>query len=120
MWYYENTANTLDAERKLSGKLWHLMSMMNKEREIRKRQGLGRLVPTRPTGVEYRVEYGIHVVDAGNQHGRGVRPTKWEKCTVRPANAGRIPQGDYFLHADEGGVFQLKYMGNVWQYLAAA
>jgi len=85
--------------------------MIPKERETHKRKGSGRLVPTRPTGVEYRVEYGIHVVDAGNQHGRG----------VRPANVGgRIPQGDYFLHADEGGVFQLKYTGSIWQYLAAA
>lgn len=28
--------------------------------------------------------------------------------------------GDYFLHADEGGVFQVKLEGNKWQYLAAA
>ncbi len=39
---------------------------------------------------------------------------------MRPANASRIPQGDYFLHADEGGVFQVKFTGNEWQYLAAA
>jgi hypothetical protein len=93
---------------------------MPKETTTRNRNGTGRLVPTRPTGVEYRVKYGIHIVDAGNQHGRGVRPTRWEKCSVRPAGTGRIPQGDYFLHADEGGVFQLKCTGNVWQYLAAA
>jgi hypothetical protein len=88
--------------------------------ETHKRIGTGRLVPTRPTGVQYRVKYGIHIVDTGNQHGRGVRPTRWAKCSVRPAGTGRIPQGDYFLHADEGGVFQLKCTGNVWQYLAAA
>jgi hypothetical protein len=28
--------------------------------------------------------------------------------------------GDYFLHADEGGVFQVKSNGKVWHYLAAA
>jgi hypothetical protein len=94
---------------------------MSKLKTVGNRKGSGRLVPTRPTGVEYRVEYGIHIVDAGNQHGRGVRPTRWTKCSVRPSNVGsRIPQGDYFLHADEGGVFQLKYSGNMWQYLAAA
>ncbi|MGA2509895.1 MAG: hypothetical protein ABSG27_06650 [Candidatus Acidiferrales bacterium] len=85
-----------------------------------KRKGTGRLVPTRPTGVEYRVNYGIHIVAEPRKHGRGITPAKWARCSVRPANAGRIPAGDYFLHADEGGVFQLKLTGNIWQYLAAA
>jgi len=94
---------------------------MAKIKTVSNRKGSGRLVPTRPTGVEYRVEYGIHLVDPGNQHGRGIRPTRWEKCSVKPANSGRrIPQGDYFLHADEGGVFQVKFTGTAWQYLAAA
>jgi hypothetical protein len=84
------------------------------------RKGTGRLVPTRPTGVEYRVKYGIHIISESKPHGRGPRPVRWERCEVQPANSHRIPQGDYFLHADEGGVFQLKYAGNVWQYLAAA
>jgi hypothetical protein len=39
---------------------------------------------------------------------------------VRSATDHRIPNGSYFLHADEGGVFQLKYTGTVWQFLAAA
>ena len=85
-----------------------------------KRKGSGRLVPQRPTGVEYRVNFGMRVVDLGNQHGRAPRPTKWERCSVRAINAGRIPMGEYFLHADEGGVFQVKLTGNTWQYLAAA
>lgn len=84
-----------------------------------KRQGTGRLVPTRPTGVEYRVKYGIHVVSDGKPHGRGVPPARWQKCEIKAADSHRIPSGNYFLHADEGGVFELKCDGNVWQYLAA-
>ena len=85
-----------------------------------KRKGSGRLVPTRPTGVEYRVDYGIHLVTEKVQHGRGIRPQRWAKCSVRSISAHRIPTGEYFLHADEGGVFQLKLSGTTWQYLAAA
>jgi len=86
----------------------------------RKRKGTGRLVPTRATGVEYRVNYGLQLVPETKQHGRGPRPTRWAKCSVHSMHAFRIPQGDYFLHADEGGVFQVKLSGNSWQYLAAA
>ncbi len=86
----------------------------------RKRKGTGRLVPTRATGVEYRVNYGLQLVPETKQHGRGIRPTKWAKCSVKSAHAHRIPQGEYFLHADEGGVFQVKLTGSAWQYLAAA
>jgi hypothetical protein len=85
-----------------------------------KRKGSGRLVPTRPTGVEYRVNYGIHLVQEKPQHGRGIRPQRWAKCSVRSTSAHRIPMGEYFLHADEGGVFQLRYSGNTWQFLTAA
>ena len=85
-----------------------------------KRKGSGRLVPTRPTGVEYRVNYGLHIVVEAKQHGRGIRPARWTRCSVKSANANRIPEGNYFLHADEGGVFQVKSTGKVWQYLAAA
>ena len=85
-----------------------------------KRKGVGRLVPTRPTGVEYRVKYGIHMVGEAKQHGRGMRPTRWARCSVQSASAHRIPEGTYFLHADEGGVFQVKSTGKVWQYLAVA
>ena len=53
-------------------------------------------------------------------HGRSVRPSRWTNCKVRSETAHRIPDGEYFLHADEGGVFQVKVNGNSWQYLAAA
>ncbi len=86
----------------------------------RKRLGSGRLVPTRPTGVEYRVKYGLLIVETGPQHGRGMRPMKWARCSVKPADTHRIPSGTYFLHADEGGVFQVKSNGHVWEYLTAA
>src|SRR6202020_243305 len=85
-----------------------------------KRKGSGRLVPTRPTGVEYRVNYGLHLVVEVKQHGRGIRPARWARCSVKSANANRIPEGNYFLHADEGGVFQVKSTGKVLYYLAAA
>jgi hypothetical protein len=85
-----------------------------------KRLGRGRLVPTRPTGVEYRVNYGIHMVAPVRKHGRGPAPTRWAKCVVKSEGAHRIPSGDYFLHADEGGVFQVKCKGKDWHYLAAA
>jgi hypothetical protein len=64
--------------------------------------------------------YGLKIVAEEKQHGRGMRPTRWERCSVRSANAHRIPAGDYFLHADEGGVFQLKCNGSSWHFLAAA
>jgi hypothetical protein len=82
--------------------------------------GSGRLVPTRPTGVEYKVHYGIHLVAELRQHGRGLRPTRWEKCSLRSASAQRIPDGSYFLHADDGRVHQLKSVDGQWQYLAVA
>jgi hypothetical protein len=86
----------------------------------RKIQGQGRLVPAQPTGIQYRVSYGIHIAPDIKQHGRGMRPVRWTKCSVRPAGAHRIPNGDYFLHADEGGVYQMRCTGTAWQYLAAA
>jgi hypothetical protein len=86
-----------------------------------KRKGRGRLVPTRPTGVEYRVEYGIHRTIIVRQHGRAASPSaglQWAKCSIRSSNAYRIPDGSYFLHADEGGVHQLKSIGGKWQFLS--
>jgi len=102
--------------RNLSG-VSRIKTNMEKQR---KRKGTGRLVPTRATGVEYRVNYGLQSVPETKQHGRGMRPTRWAKCSVQSAYAHRIPQGEYFLHADEGGVFQVKLIGNAWRYLAAA
>jgi hypothetical protein len=86
----------------------------------KKLTGRGRLVPTRPTGVEYEVQFGIHIVGELRQHGRGLRPTRWEKCQLRSAHAQRIPDGTYFLHADDGRVHQLKSVDGHWEYLAIA
>ncbi len=80
----------------------------------------GRLVPTRPTGVEYKVRHGIHVVAERRQHGKGMRPTRWVKCDLRAENIQRIPEGSYFLHSDDGRVHELRCIGGEWQYLAVA
>jgi len=87
-----------------------------------KLKGEGRLVPTRPTGVEYRVEYGIELVPEVRQHGVSAPTpkTRWAKCQVRSQHARQIPDGTYFLHADEGRVHQLKSKDGKWEYLAAA
>ncbi len=85
---------------------------------LKKLKGHGRLVPTRPTGIEYQVGYGIHVVGEKLQHGRGFRPTRWAKCSLRFAQ--RIPDGSYFLYADDGRVHQLKSVDGEWHYLAVA
>jgi hypothetical protein len=87
---------------------------------IRKVEGRGRLVPTRATGVAYQVRYGIKVVADAPKHGRGVRPVQWAKCSVRFDDAGRVPDGSYFLYTDEGKVHQLKSVEGKWQYLAEA
>ena len=83
-------------------------------------EGLGRLVPTLATGVRYEVRYGIHVVAEIKQHGRGMAPARWTKCSLSPANAHRIPEGSYFLHTDEGRVHQVKSIDGQWHYLAPA
>lgn len=66
------------------------------------------------------MNYGIIIATETKQHGRGMRPTRWARCSVRSSTAHRIPNGNYFLHADEGGVFQVKSTGTAWHYLAAA
>jgi hypothetical protein len=86
----------------------------------KKLKGRGRLVPTRPTGIEYEVEHGIHVVGPKLQHGRGLRPTRWAKCSVRFTHAQRVPDGSYFLYTDDGRAHQLKSIGGEWRYLAVA
>jgi len=85
-------------------------------------QGRGRLVPTRPTGVEYQVEYRMRITIETRQHGRApaVTPTKWNECSVRSPQAHRIPDGHYFLHPDEGKVHQLKSVDGKWHFLAIA
>jgi hypothetical protein len=86
----------------------------------KKIKGTGRLIPTRPTGVEYQVQYGIHIVGELQQHGRGMRQTKWAKCSLRSAYAQRIPDGSYFLHADDGRVHQVMSVDGEWRCLAVA
>jgi hypothetical protein len=86
----------------------------------KKLNGTGRLVPTRPTGVQYKVRFEIQPGREARQHGRGMLPTRWEKCALRSAEAQRIPDGSYFLHADDGRVHQLKSVDGEWQYLAVA
>jgi hypothetical protein len=80
----------------------------------------GRLVPTRPTGIEYQVRHGIHVVLDERQHGKGMRPTHWVKCTLRPEHVQSIPEGTYFLHSDDGKIHQLRSIRGEWHYLAVA
>lgn len=82
--------------------------------------GRGRLVPTRLTGIAYQVRYGIHAVEDAGQKGKAVRPMQWTKCSVRLADAGRVPDGSYFLYTDEGKVHQLKSIDGKWHCLAMA
>ena len=95
-------------------------SASNNEMASRQITGRGRLVPTRLTGIAYQVRYGIHVVGDAVQKGRGVRPMQWTKCSVRFPDAGRVPDGSYFLYTDEGKVHQLKSIDGKWHCLAMA
>jgi hypothetical protein len=86
-----------------------------------KESGRGRLVPTRLTGVQYRVEYSIDVPTEIRQHGRAPAvSTRWTKCSIRSSQAQFIPDGTYFLHADDGRVHQLKSTDGEWEFLTAA
>jgi hypothetical protein len=84
-----------------------------------KLKGRGRLVPMRPTGIAYQVRYGIPVVEPV-KHGRGQCPMEWTKCSVHPFGAGRLPDGSYFLYAEEGKVHQIKSIDGKWHCLAMA
>jgi hypothetical protein len=64
-----------------SGLFAHQIQAENAEARITRSaeqtvQQLDRLL-TRPTGIEYQVQHGIHVVGPKPQHGRGLRPTRW-------------------------------------------
>jgi hypothetical protein len=86
-------------------------------------KGTGRLVPTRPTGVEYKVEFKMRITIGERQHGRTSQPAtpnQWTECSVRSPHAHRIPDGDYFLHPDDGKVTQMKSVACKWQFLAIA
>ena len=84
---------------------------------LKQSSGLGRLVPTRPTGLEYEVQYGIRSLEEVQQHGRGLQPVRWVKCSLRSAHAQRIPDGSYFLRTEDGRVHQLKSVDGEWCYL---
>ena len=93
------------------------MNIMAKEQL----KGNGRLVPTRLTGVEYKVKYGIELSEEAREHGGGwgaARGGRWTRCSVRAAHPHPIPDGSYFLHADDGRVHQLKAVNGEWSYLA--
>jgi hypothetical protein len=77
------------------------------------------VVPSRTTGIAYRVRYGIHIVEAPKQ-GRAVPPAKWAKCSVQLEGAGQLPDGSYFLYTDEGQVHQLKSAAGKWHCLNIA
>ena len=88
-------------------------------------KGTGRLVPTRMTGVEYKVKYGIdHIIEEVTHGGTGGfgpgKGGRWAKCLVRPTQSSVIPDGSHFLHADDGRVHQLRSMGGQWQCLSLA
>jgi hypothetical protein len=86
----------------------------------KKLEGHGRLVPIRSTALAYQVRYGIHVVGEATQHGRGVRPAQWAKCSVQFEDGRQPPDGSYFLYTDEGKVHQVKAADGKWHYLAVA
>lgn len=86
----------------------------------RRVEGSGRLVPARLSGIAYQVRYGIHIVGDDFQHGRGMRPVQWTKCSVHFPDAGGVPDGSYFLYTDDGKVHQLKSIDGKWHCLAMA
>ena len=83
-------------------------------------EGKGRLVPALATGVEYKVEFGIDSPPAPLKFGGGQRSATWTTCFIRPAHARVIPDGSYFLHAEDGRVHQLRAVGGKWRCLALA
>jgi hypothetical protein len=85
----------------------------------RKTCGRGRLVPMRLTGIAYQVRHCIRPAADCTQFIGTMRPAQWTKCSVHLAGAGLIPNGRYFLYADEGGVHQLELTNGQWYYLAA-
>jgi hypothetical protein len=90
------------------------------ETRSEKLKSRGRLVPTQPTGVQYQVDYVIRITTEVRQHGRSsttTTRTRWAKCSVRSAHAHMIPDGTYFLHADDGRVLQLKSAAGEWHFL---
>jgi hypothetical protein len=80
----------------------------------------GHLVPTRPTGIRYKVRHGIQVVAEKKQRGAAPRQARWVKCALLPEHVQRIPEGTYFLHSDDGRIHQLRSIDGQWHYLSVA
>src|ERR1700722_19871829 len=78
---------------------------------------LGRLVPAQATGVQYEVHYNINIGGETKKQGRGRFSPRWGKCSLRLANSQRIPDGIFFLRADDGKVHQVKRVNGRWRYL---
>jgi hypothetical protein len=95
-------------------------SASNKKMASIQTTGRGRLVPTRLTGIAYPVRYGIHSVGEVFEQGRAKPLMQWTKCSVRLPNAGRVPDGSYYLYTDEGKVHQLKSIDGKWHCLGMA
>lgn len=72
------------------------------------------------TGIAYQVRYGIPVFGDPFQSAKPGRPMQWADCSVHCPNAGRLPDGAYFLYTDEGIVHQLKSIDGKWRCLAMA
>lgn len=85
---------------------------------LKKLSGSERLVPTRPSGLQYQVQYGIHLLEEIPRPGRRLQSTRWAKCSLRFAHAQRIPDGSYCLHAEDGRGHQLRFGDREWRYLA--
>jgi hypothetical protein len=89
--------------------------------ESEKLQGSGRLVPTRPTGVEYKVAFEIDFPAVEQRPGRRLPLNHRDatRCTVTSTSHHLIPDGRYFLHVDVGQIHQLESVNREWRYLAA-
>ena len=74
----------------------------------------------RQGGIAFQVRYGINKPGDVFQHGRGVRPMQWTKCSVHLPDDGQLPDGSYFLYTDDGKVHQLKSIDGKWHCLAMA
>ena len=98
-----------------SGPFGYNSSMSNQK----KKEGTGRLVPTMSTGLAYPVRFCIKFVEEALTPSKGSKAAQWLRCSVRSLS-GLIPNGNYFLYPDEGGVHQVKYANGKWLFLSAA
>ncbi len=52
-------------------------------------------------GIAFQVRYEIDKPGDVFQHGKGVRPMQWTKCSVHLPDDGQLPDGSYFLYTDD-------------------